>query len=104
MESEVVKLKMKIEMLEAKIAEQESSLKDCKNEKSENKMPLDYNVNYSLRPIKMQSLLVPKTCLEAFTEDPSLESGMYLIDPDGQGRGDDPIYAYCDMKTGKLNQ
>ena len=31
----------------------------------------------------------PKTCLEARTADPSLESGMFWIDPDGQSRGDD---------------
>ena len=33
--------------------------------------------------------------------DPSLNSGMHWIDPDGQGVGDDPIYVYCDMATGK---
>ena len=42
----------------------------------------------------------PKTCLEARTADPSLESGMFWIDPDGQSRGDDPIYVYCNMTTG----
>ena len=106
MESEVVKLKMKVELLEAKIVEQEHLLKECKTcsnmkKKSENKMPLEYDViDYSLQKIKRPSLLAPKTCLEALTEDPSLESGMFLIDPDGQGRGDDPIYVYCNMATG----
>jgi hypothetical protein len=42
----------------------------------------------------------PKTCLEALTADPSLESGMFWIDPDGQGSGDGPIYVYCNMTTG----
>ena len=42
----------------------------------------------------------PKTCLEALTTDPSLESGIFRIDPDGPGRGDDPIYVYCNMSTG----
>ncbi len=41
-----------------------------------------------------------RTCSEARTVDPSLASGMYWIDPDGEGVGDDPIYVFCDMATG----
>ena len=41
-----------------------------------------------------------RTCSEARAVDPLLDSGMYWIDPDGQGVGDDPIYVYCDMTTG----
>ena len=75
MESEVVKLKMKVELLEAKIVEQEHLLKECKTcsnikKKSENKMPLEYDVIDYSQNIKKQSLLAPKTCLEALTEDP----------------------------------
>lgn len=43
-----------------------------------------------------------RTCSEARTADPSLTSGMYWIDPDGQGIGDDPIHVNCDMTTGTL--
>jgi hypothetical protein len=43
-----------------------------------------------------------RTCREARAADPSLNSGMYWIDPDGQGVGDDPIYVYCDMAKGNL--
>ena len=43
-----------------------------------------------------------RTCSEARAVDPLLDSGMYWIDPDGQGVGDDPIYVYCDMTTGRL--
>ncbi|EFX87243.1 hypothetical protein DAPPUDRAFT_97326 [Daphnia pulex] len=32
--------------------------------------------------------------------DPSASSGMYWIDPDGQGVGDDPIYVHCNMASG----
>jgi hypothetical protein len=45
---------------------------------------------------------LPRTCREARAADPSLSSGMYWIDPDGQGVGDDPIYVYCDMAKGNL--
>ena len=41
-----------------------------------------------------------RTCRETHAGDPSLASGMYWIDPDGQGVGDDPIYVYCNMATG----
>jgi hypothetical protein len=45
---------------------------------------------------------IPRTCRELRAADPSLASGMQWIDPDGQGIGDDPIFVYCDMSTGKL--
>ena len=43
-----------------------------------------------------------RTCHETRLSDLTLSSGMYWIDPDGQGIGDDPIYVYCDMATGIL--
>ena len=39
----------------------------------------------------------PKTCDTILQSDPSMESGMYWIDPDGQGQGDRPIYVYFNM-------
>ncbi|XP_046648303.1 uncharacterized protein LOC124338251 [Daphnia pulicaria] len=42
-----------------------------------------------------------RTCSEAHAADSSLTMGNYWIDPDGQGVGDDPIFVYCDMATGK---
>ena len=44
-----------------------------------------------------------RTCKELNQADPSLKSGMYWIDPDGQGVGDDPIYVECDMTAGERN-
>jgi hypothetical protein len=44
----------------------------------------------------------PRTCRELHASDPSLPSGMHWIDPDGQSVGDDPIYVYCDMTSGKM--
>jgi hypothetical protein len=43
---------------------------------------------------------MPRTCREAHLADPSLTSGMYWIDPDGQDVGDSPIYVYCDIVSG----
>ena len=44
-----------------------------------------------------------RTCRETRAANPFLTSGMHWIDPDGQGVGDDPIYVYCNMSSGKKN-
>ena len=44
--------------------------------------------------------ITSRTCRQVRDGDPSLTSGMYWIDPDGQGIGDGPINVYCDMATG----
>ena len=41
-----------------------------------------------------------RTCREIYQADPFAGSGMYWIDPDGQGVGDDPIHVECDMIAG----
>ena len=33
-----------------------------------------------------------------------LLSGMYSIDPDGQGVGDAPNYVHCDIQTGRIGK
>ncbi len=50
---------------------------------------------------RSNQLAVARTCQEAILANSSLNSGMYWIDPDGQGYGDAPIYVYCDMSKGK---
>ena len=42
----------------------------------------------------------PRTCREVRDSNPTLTSGMYWIDPDGQGVGDAPISVYCNMTAG----
>ena len=49
-----------------------------------------------------QSYLMPRSCAEARSSDPTLQSGNYYVDPDGTNVGDGPIYVYCDMSTGKI--
>jgi hypothetical protein len=45
---------------------------------------------------------IPRSCHEARLADPSLSTGVYWIDPDGQGVGDDPIQVNCDMSSGMM--
>jgi len=45
---------------------------------------------------------IPRTCHEALLNNPWLTSGVYWIDPDGQGVGIDPIQVTCDMSPGIL--
>ena len=45
---------------------------------------------------------MPRSCAEALSIDPSLQTGVYKIDPDGTIIGDDPIEVYCNMETGIL--
>ena len=47
---------------------------------------------------------VRRSCQEIFNFNPSLPSGMYWIDPDGQGVGDAPMVAHCDFETGLMPQ
>ena len=47
--------------------------------------------------------LKPKTCEEIRVFDPDSETGMYWVDPDGNGLGDPPIYVHCNMATGSTS-
>ena len=42
---------------------------------------------------------LPRSCFEVKATNPSAQSGVYSIDPDGQINGDQPIQVYCDMTT-----
>lgn len=43
------------------------------------------------------------TCEEIRAFDPSKQSGIYTIDPDGFDKGEDPITVNCVMENGKTN-
>ena len=68
-------------------------LKD-RNKKGQNGGPYDSMVDNS------KQYSTPRSCQEARSADPSLQSGNYYIDPDGTNIGDSPISVYCDMTTG----
>ena len=45
---------------------------------------------------------LPRSCYELKATNPTAQSGLYFIDPDGQINGDDPVQAYCDMDTSMI--
>jgi len=53
----------------------------------------------SFKLVHTKSLL-PRSCQEALTVEPTMLSGNYYVDPDGTNMGDDPIYVYCNASTG----
>ena len=103
MEAQIGALTKKVEMLEATIQEQNimartSSAREANTETVEDSTTSTISDDENLK----QRLLYPKTCYDARASNPSLTSGMYWIDPDGQGRGDEPIYVYCNMSSGNF--
>ena len=79
--------------------------------KANDELPVSPNGSKSIAANYRQNVIqsngrsgIPRTCRELRAANPSLASGMQFIDPDGQGIGDDPIYVYCDMSTGKLRR
>jgi len=47
---------------------------------------------------------LPRSCYELKATNPTAQSGLYFIDPDGQINGDDPVQAYCDMDTSIIHR
>ena len=99
-------LTLKVTRLEAKVQEQETILNFLLQA---NELPISPTGSKSIASNYRQNVIqsngrsgIPRTCRELRAANPSLASGMQWIDPDGQGIGDDPIFVYCDMSTGKL--
>jgi hypothetical protein len=92
--------------LEAKVQEQETILNFLL--KANDELPISSAGSKSIENYRQNVIQsngrsgIPRTCRELRAANPSLASGMQFIDPDGQGIGDDPIYVYCDMSTGKF--
>ena len=89
-------LEIKNRQLEEKVIRLESKV-----QKLESSVVVLQENRKSIDPLTGRSA-IPRTCREARLADPSLDSGMHWIDPDGQGVGDDPIYVHCDMTTGTI--
>lgn len=94
LENKVTQLEAKVTRLEATVKHQESLLNILQTD-----LPLKAISGSAVIPFAGRSS-VSRTCQELRAIDPSLPSGMYWIDPDGQGVGDDAIYVQCDMTSG----
>ena len=88
------RLEAKVIQLETKVQQQEALLEKFQKEKATD----NSFVSSKSQPTSKGSIL--RTCHEIRSSDPSLASGMYWIDPDGLGVGDDPINVYCNMSSG----
>ena len=99
-------LALKVTRLEAKVQEQQTILNFLL--KATDELPISPAGSKSIENYRQNVIQssgksgTPRTCRELRAANPSLASGMQFIDPDGQGLGDDPIYVYCDMSSGKL--
>jgi hypothetical protein len=103
---QVTKLEDKNVQLEFKIQEQEKLLNYLLRKTSNRPVPIadslsvPNNLKIPVQSTGSSKSGTPRTCKELRVIDPSLPSGMYSIDPDGQGVGENPIYVYCDMTSG----
>ena len=90
-------LELKVSRLEETVQQQQTLITALQKEQ-----PIVSKSNLALKnqPLTGRGNLFSRTCRELRASDPSLSSGMYWIDPDGQSIGDEPIYVYCDMLKG----
>ncbi len=94
-EAKVDSLETKVKQLEEKLQEHESLLITLRKEQSTKSVSKTFELSRALRRNSIH-----RTCREIRAADPSLPSGMYWVDPDGDGIGDDSIHVYCNMTSG----
>ena len=99
-EVKVVGLEAKLEEHELKINSQQIEIDELKKknfdlEEKNNQLILAKNGDVTSRDF------LPRSCFELKATNPSAQSGVYSIDPDGQIGADQPIQVYCDMTTRK---
>ncbi|KAI9559363.1 hypothetical protein GHT06_016152 [Daphnia sinensis] len=92
LEAKMIDLETKVGRLEAKVEKQDSLLAVLKK----GHKPLKENVDINEHRRHNATL---RTCHEIHVANPSYPSGMYWIDPDGQGIGDPPIHVHCNMEA-----
>lgn len=105
MEAKVVTLETKVARLEAKVEQQESQIAALivnEREKQQSSTTKKFTTSVELNQNYKRNVIF-RTCQELHSSNPLLESGMYWIDPDGQGVGDDAIHVFCDMKLGETS-
>jgi len=98
---------VKVAELETKVAEHELKLNSQQSEidklKHKNSDLEESNRQLILAAAKEGDVtsfdFLPRSCFEIKATNPSAQSGVYVIDPDGQIDGDSSIQVYCDMTT-----
>jgi len=88
----------KINSHEMKINSQQEEINQLKREnsaliKEKNKQLIRTSDDVTSRDF------LPRSCFELKATNPSAQSGVYSIDPDGQIGADPSIQVYCDMTT-----
>ena len=100
LESKITRLEQlesKVTQLEGKVTRLEQK-KQLQQELLMEKLKKDREISSSIGENSVgKSVFFPRICRELRASDPSLDSGMNWVNPDGQGVGDDPIYVYCNM-------
>ena len=96
-DSQLQELKLKVQHLKTKLIEEQKIRQTTYDIQS----AWQRSANMFGKQMMGQKNAIFRTCRELHQGDPSLASGMYWIDPDGQGIGDDPIYVECDMSIGR---
>ena len=101
-ESKIVHLETKVTRLEVEIGQQQTLISGLIKNIQDQQHPLkkQFSVKVDInKELKQNAIL--RTCREIHASNPLLDSGIYWIDPDGQGVGDEPINVYCNMTTGR---
>lgn len=101
-ESKIVHLETKVTRLEVEIGQQQTLISGLIKNIQDQQHPLkkQFSVKVDInKELKQNAIL--RTCREIHLSNPLLDSGIYWIDPDGQGVGDEPINVYCNMTTGR---
>ena len=99
-DAQLMELESKVTRLEVKVNRLEETAQQKGTPTSNEFIPSHLALND--QRLMGKTVSFPRTCRELLAADPTLNSGLHFIDPDGQGVGDDPIQVYCDMTKGKL--
>ena len=97
LEAKVKSLERNVTQLNILIKQQQVLLATLSSERPVNHVS---SVDNSNRHLHRQHNSIYRTCHEARVANSTLTSGVYWIDPDGQGIGDAPILVDCDMEKG----
>jgi len=107
----VAELVAKVEQHDAKVAEHELKINSRQTEinqlKTKNADLEEKNLQLILAGAKKDDVtsrdFLPRSCFEIKATNPTAQSRVYSIDPDGQIGADQPILVYCDMTTRNNN-